>query len=149
MLRRPDDVTQKAAPLHEGAFNVALAERFGEQAGPRSGVFDDRVDHFAGARAIVQWDPHVEVTGQVGAFVDTLAEGAEAPAVARIVPGKTWAGAEVRKIEDEFIDGIIFVLECGGDGQPFTVMKETEENAPLGGNPRGIDEAEPVPGVGG
>ncbi len=49
-MGRPDDVSQKAAPLHEGALDVALAERFGEQAVPRSGVRDDGVDDLAGAR---------------------------------------------------------------------------------------------------
>ena len=63
----------------------------------------------------------------IGARVSLLAKNAEPSTERCVLAGKTRTGPDVGQIENEIVDGILFVLKTGGNRKAFASLEEREE----------------------
>lgn len=141
------DVAEEAAPFELGALDIAEAEFVvGLMDNPAMGTGSE--EDLGGAFAVGFGEAAVEVAGE-GEHAEGDAAGGGEASGALIPFGKAMACADIGEVGEEVPEVVAFVLEGGGDGEAFAVVKEAEEAAAAGGLSVLIDEAEGEPPIGG
>lgn len=126
VVRRIPDVAQQAAPLEDCAFDIPGAYGLGQKPVGTGSMFHDASNHLRGPGAVVTRDAKPEVSFEIGiseCFLAAQGKAAQFPAVLRTEPR---AAPEVSNIEEEVIDRISWIFDCGGDGESLTVLEERE-----------------------
>ena len=104
-----------AAPLHQGAFDIAVTQQFVGELVLGARISHQRAHHFRCTGAVMHRYAHGEVTWIIGPAVNPLTQNAEPSAHRRVLAGEAGTGANIGQIENQFVNRIGFVFERGRD----------------------------------
>lgn len=143
-----DDVADEAEPLDVNSGNISFGDRgVGAILTDDALVLKEGADDLGGGFAVVGGQSAFEVALVGNETVGLSTAGGEALTAAISGDLKTDAGAEIGEVNDELIERVGFVLQCGGDGEAFAVLEEAEDLPSSGGGALRIDETESAPTV--
>ena len=109
---------------------------------------DDFAHKFRSARSVMHRDTHLEVTGIIGALIETLAECAQPAGKRGVFAREAGTGAKIGEVKNEIVNRVGLILERGRDCEPFAALEETEDDPAAGGVSVRLDQSKTSPGEG-
>lgn len=129
-----DDVANEAEPLDVNAGNIAFGDRsLGAILADDALVLEEGADDLGGGLSVVGGQSALKIALVGNETVGFSTTGSEALTAAVSRDLKTDTGAEIGQVNDELIERVGFVLQCGGDGEALAVLEEAEDLPSSGG----------------